>query len=67
VKRLHILRKRWVGREVCCCDLQHRTIKDVDLTGMAYMTDGSHYDIYHCTSPIEVDGTCHSVYLTSEE
>lgn len=62
MKKLHIMKKKWVGKTVCCCDLKHRTIVNIDRTGFAEMDDKSTYDVFHCTSPVKKDNSCHSIY-----
>lgn len=64
VKKHHILKKRWVGKTVCCCDLKHRVVAEVSALGLAIMDDGQMYDIYHCLQKVQEDGECHKPYET---
>lgn len=51
------------GMIVCCCDLKHRRIVEVDLVRwMCHMDDGARYDPEYCLDPALDDGSCHSVY-----
>lgn len=65
MKREHIRRKKaakWVGREVCCCDLQHRVAVAVDDGWFVETEDGTIWDIDHCISKVLPDGRCHTLY-----